>query len=111
MISQALLEQKVGLLLQTLYTKRFAALDKLTLGELLKKNPYLYRALGLNQPAELITQLLAARISSSDETIFGNDFFEPLAVFAAQHGQPDAQVAVGAGAGQDIAIESTWLFP
>lgn len=110
MISQALLEQKVGLLLQTLYTKRFAALDKLTLGELLKKNPYLYRALGLNQPAELITQLLAARISSSDETIFGNDFFEPLAVFAAQHGQPDAQVAVGAGAGQDIAIETAQAY-
>lgn len=106
MIAQALLEQKVGELLQTLYQKRLAALQELKLGDLLKKNPYLYRALGLSRPADLIEQLLIARISSSDETIFGNDFFEPLAVFAAQQAQSSAQVTVGAGAGQDIAIET-----
>ena len=106
MIAQNLLEQKVGELLQTLYKKRFAALQELKLGDLLKKNPYLYRALGLSRPADLIEQLLIARISSSDETIFGNDFFEPLAVFAAQQSQQAAQVTVGAGAGQDIAIET-----
>ena len=106
MIAQDLLEQKVGQLLQTLYEKRFAALQKLKLSDLLKKNPYLYRALGLSRPTELIEQLLIARISSSDETIFGNDFFEPLAVFAAQQAQRTAQVTVGAGAGQDIAIET-----
>lgn len=106
MIAQALLEQKVGELLQTLYQKRLTALQELKLGDLLKKNPYLYRALGLSRPADLIEQLLIARISSSDETIFGNDFFEPLAVFAAQQAQSSAQVTVGAGAGQDIAIET-----
>lgn len=106
MIAQDVLEQKIGDLLRTLYTKRFAALQKLRLGDLLEKNPYLYRALGLNRPAEFMEQLLVARISSSDETIFGNDFFEPLAVFAAQQSQPVAQVTVGAGAGQDIAIET-----
>lgn len=110
MIEQAVLEQKIGALLQTLYSKRFAALSNLKLSDLLKKNPYLYRALGLNQPADLIAQLLAARLSSSDETIFGNDFFEPLAVFAAQQAQPDAQVSVGAGAGQDIAIETAQAY-
>lgn len=106
MITQDKLEHKVGELLATLYSKRFAALQALKLGDLLKKNPYLYRALGLNRPADFIEQLLIARISSSDETIFGNDFFEPLAVFAAQQAQPDAHVVVGAGAGQDIAIET-----
>lgn len=106
MIEQALLEVKVGELLQILYKKRFSALKELKLGDLLKKNPYLYRALGLSRPAELIEQLLIARISSSDETIFGNDFFEPLAIFAAQQSQDAALVTVGAGAGQDIAIET-----
>ena len=110
MIAQAVLEKKVGALLQTLYTKRFAALNALTLRDLLKKNPYLYRALGLNQPADLIAQLLFARISSSDETMFGNDFFEPLAIFAAQQAQPEALVSVGAGAGQDIAIETAQAY-
>jgi hypothetical protein len=101
-----MLSRKIGELLHTLYEKRLNALRELKLGDLLKKNPYLYRALGLNRPCDLIEQLLLARVSSSDETIFGNDFFEPLAVFAAQHGQAGAQVTVGAGAGQDIAVET-----
>lgn len=110
MISDALLTQKVGELLATLYQKRFSALQELKLGDLLKKNPYLYRALGATRATEFIEQMLVARISSSDETIFGNDFFEPLAIFAAQQAQngraTPAVVTVGAGAGQDIAIET-----
>jgi len=106
MIPEALLHDKVGILLATLYTKRLAALQTLTLGDLLKKNPYLYRALGVSRPVEFIEQALLARISSSDETIFGNDFFEPLAFFAAQQAQAEATVSVGAGAGQDFAIET-----
>lgn len=110
MIPDTLLIQKVGELLATLYQKRFAALQELKLSDLLKKNPYLYRALGANRANDFIEQMLVARISSSDETIFGNDFFEPLAVFAAQQAQggyaTPAVVTVGAGAGQDIAIET-----
>lgn len=107
MIPEAALNAKVGELLTTLYKKRLAALEGLSLTTLLQKNPYLYRALGASEPFELIDQMLAARISSSDETIFGNDFFEPLAVFAAQKGQgAGVSVTVGAGAGQDIAIET-----
>jgi len=105
-ILQERLDEKVGELLGNLYAKRFAALQGLQLADLLKKNPYLYRALGLSRPDDFVEQLLLARISSSDETIFGNDFFEPLAVFAAQQAQPTAKVTVGAGAGQDIAIET-----
>ncbi len=107
MIPDALLTKKIGALLATLYSKRLAALEALTLGALLKKNPYLYRALGASRATDFIEQSLMARISSSDETIFGNDFFEPLAIFAAEHGQAGiASVSVGAGAGQDIAIET-----
>lgn len=105
-----MLAAKIGDLLDVLYRKRIAALQKLKLSDLLNKNPYLYRALGASRAHEFIEQLLIARISSSDETIFGNDFFEPLAIFAAQQAQMGqvrpAAVSVGAGAGQDIAIES-----
>jgi Type II restriction endonuclease EcoO109I len=110
MISEASLTQEVGRLLEVLYRKRFGALEKLSLLRLLNKNPYLYRALGISDSSEFIMQLMIAFVSSSDETIFGNDFFEPLAIFAArqgdQHGDADWKVTVGAGAGQDIAIET-----
>ena len=107
MIPEAVLNEKIGALLLTLYSKRLSALDALTLSDLLKKNPYLYRALGVSRPVEFIEQSLLARISSSDETIFGNDFFEPLAFFSAQQAHAGgANVSVGAGAGQDFAIET-----
>jgi hypothetical protein len=110
MISDSKLNKEVGRLLSILYEKRFGALDRLTLGKLLNKNPYLYRALGLSDASEFISQLLIAYVSSSDETIFGNDFIEPLAVFSAQNRDVlpgDVwQVSVGASAGQDIAIET-----
>jgi hypothetical protein len=110
MISDSVLEEEVGRLLARLYDKRFGALDKLTLDRLLNKNPYLYRALGISDAAEFIHQLMIAFVSSSDETIFGNDFFEPLAIFAAKNSPNSSKepksVSVGAGAGQDIAIET-----
>ena len=97
-----------------LYSKRFGALGRLTLGKLLNKNPYLYRALGLADSSEFIEQLLIAYVSSSDETIFGNDFIEPLAIFSAQNRTTPAdeqwQVSVGASAGQDIAIETASAY-
>jgi len=110
MIHETLLQAEVGKLLTVLFGKRFATLEKLTLERLLSKNPYLYRALGIADSSEFIQQLMIAFVSSSDETIFGNDFIEPLAIFAATHGTTsDAElrnVTVGAGAGQDIAIET-----
>jgi hypothetical protein len=112
-ISEALLSQEIGRLLNVLYSKRFAAIDKLKLDRLLSKNPYLYRALGLSDPSEFIAQLMVAFVSSSDETIFGNDFIEPLAIFAAKNADHDnlsRNVTVGAGAGQDIAIETAQSY-
>jgi hypothetical protein len=110
MIDQQLLSAEIGRLLAVLYAKRFAALERLTLSKLLAKNPYLYRAIGTEKPADFIEQLMLAFVSSSDETIFGNDFLEPLAIFAATQGAESQRngdrVSVGAGAGQDIAIET-----
>jgi Type II restriction endonuclease EcoO109I len=114
MILDTLLCEEIGRLLGVLYGKRFAALDNLSLNRLLAKNPYLYRALGIADPSEFITQLMVAFVSSSDETIFGNDFIEPLAIFAAKNAMYSdgslRSVTVGAGAGQDIAIETATSY-
>lgn len=114
MIEQAKLDTRVSVLLTTLYGKRFNVLSELKLERLLQKNPYLYCSLGLNNPSDFIEQVLIAFVSSSDETVFGNDFFEPLAIWAAeeadQHGQGNRTVTVGAGAGQDIAIETVAAY-
>lgn len=114
MIAEDKLRAKIGELLDVLYQKRFNALEILTLTKLINKNPYLYRALGINNPSEFIAQLLSARISSSDETIFGNDFLEPLAIWSAkesdQHDGGKRSVHVGASAGQDIAIETATAY-
>lgn len=105
MINSPLLKQKVSDLLGLIHGKRLTALKKLTLSVLLSKNPYLYQSHGLTRPDEFIDALLAARISSSDETIFGNDFFEPLALWAAQAAEiAGRQVSVSDAAGADITI-------
>ncbi len=65
--------------LASFYKRRIAALESLDLGKVLRrKNPYLFRALGIQTPTEMIERLLAAHITSSDETIFGESFFEPI---------------------------------
>ena len=51
-----------------------------------KKNPYLFRAKAMNGAAQIVDAILSAFISSSEETIFGNVFFEPIAT-AASGGQ------------------------
>jgi Type II restriction endonuclease EcoO109I len=107
MIQAKALDAKIAQLLAVLYERRFIQLRALTLTKLLNKNPYLYRAVGIQRPDHLLEGLLNARISSSDETIFGNEFFEPLALWAAQNAKIEGRHAsIGAGAGQDISIES-----
>lgn len=71
----------VGVALTEFYTSLTQKLDKLSLKDVLKrKNPYLYRAKGINNATEIVDRILAAYVSSSEETIFGNTFFEPLAI-------------------------------
>ncbi|NOX63205.1 MAG: cytosolic protein [Chloroflexi bacterium] len=62
------------------HESRLRLLAGLKLHTLLKKNPYLFRAKNMVKSHELIESLLEARLSSSEEKLFG-DFLEDLAVF------------------------------
>lgn len=106
-IDAAILESKIGELLDTFYSKRSAALNDLKLINTLKrKNPYLYRAAGVADASEIVEEILRAHVSSSDETLFGNDFFEPLAKWVAEQASPveTHKVNTSDGEGVDITI-------
>lgn len=64
------------------HQRRIKSLEELKLEKLLKKNPYLFKAKNITTAGELITDLLDAFLSSSEEKLFG-DFLEDLAVFIA----------------------------
>jgi hypothetical protein len=98
-LTDAELEQIVGSLLDAFYARRVQKLEGLKLTDTLKrKNPYLFRAMGMQKASEIVEALLQAYMSSSDEGIFGDAFFEPLAK-AVSGG------AVGTAEGVDIVIE------
>ncbi len=59
---------------------RIRLLEDLKLRDLLKKNPYLFRAKNITRAQDLVEGLLDARLSSSEERLFG-DFLEDLAIF------------------------------
>jgi hypothetical protein len=100
MVSAVQLERKIGELLDEFYQQRLMKINKLNLKEILgRKNPYLFRALGVQSASEIVHSILSAFSSSSDETIFGNIFFEPLAAFV-----PGG--AASPSEGVDIAIET-----
>lgn len=64
------------------HQRRIVLLERLRLSNLLKKNPYLFKAKNITSAADLVVGLLDARLSSSEEKLFG-DFLEDLAVFIA----------------------------
>lgn len=73
--------ETVGTALTDFYTALTRTLDNIDVDKILKKkNPYLYRAKGINGAGQIVTDILAAYISSSEETVFGNCFFEPIAI-------------------------------
>jgi len=95
---------KIDELLEEFYRRRLENLNGLPLGKLLKrKNPYLYRATGVQKASEIIEDLLRAYASSSDEGIFGNVFFEPLALFVSGGRPADAE-------GVDVIIENDTTY-
>jgi hypothetical protein len=65
------------------HARRANALQGLRIRNLLTKNPYLFRAKHLTTAGELITSLLDAFLSSSEEKMFG-DFLEDFAVYVAE---------------------------
>ena len=92
---KSLISDKLG----DFYRARIEKLSRLKLKQILKrKNPYLYRAVGMQNSNEIISEILSAYITSSDETIFGNIFFEPIAVFVSKGKISD-------GEGIDLTIE------
>ena len=64
------------------HRKRAKSLEDLKLDKLLKKNPYLFKAKNVRTANELMSSLLDAFLSSSEEKLFG-DFLEDLAIFIA----------------------------
>ena len=73
--------QAVSSALTDFYTSLTKTLDNIDVDKILKrKNPYLYRAKGISSAGQIIDGILAAYVSSSEETVFGNTFFEPIAI-------------------------------
>jgi hypothetical protein len=66
------------------HQRRVKSLEDMSLNTLLKKNPYLFKAKNIETAGELISGLLEAFLSSSEEKLFG-DFLEDLAVFIASN--------------------------
>ncbi len=98
------LETLVRQCLDAFYRRRLQKLSTLRLKDTLKKkNPYLFRAIGIQNASEIVEGLLQAYMSSSDEGIFGDAFFEPIAKLASGgHISPSA--------GVDVAIETDTVY-
>jgi hypothetical protein len=71
-------------LMDDFYISKLNDLNNISLKELLKKkNPYLFSVRRILTAGELVKSLLDAKMSSSDEELFGT-FLENLAIFIAQ---------------------------
>lgn len=69
--------------LDTFYKSLIVKINDLDIKKVMKrKNPYLYRAKAMENASEIVESVLSAFVSSSEETIFGNCFFEPIAIAA-----------------------------
>lgn len=94
------LQALISKCLQDFYERRVRRLEKLELKDFLRrKNPYLFKALGTQKASEIVEKILTAYIGASDETMFGEAFFEPIARLASGAKVSDAE-------GVDFVIES-----
>ena len=94
------LEKLISECLNNFYQSRLQRLDGLKLKTVLRrKNPYLFKALNTEKASEIIEQILFAYISSSDETIFGDKFCEPIA-------KQVSGGTVSPSEGVDVAVET-----
>lgn len=75
--------QAIAKALENFYGSLISKIDAINIKDIMKsKNPYLYRAKSMKTSADIIDSILQAFVSSSEETIFGNCFFEPIAIAA-----------------------------
>lgn len=83
MLAKSRIEHFVAVNITGFHAERLSALKKVSLKKILeRKNPYLFRAKNLEVVSDLVSSILDATLSSSEETIFGR-FLEELAVFVA----------------------------
>lgn len=66
--------------IDTFHTRRISTLSGYGLFHLINKNPYLLRAKNVTKASELVEGALTAKMSSSEEELFGQ-FLEGLAIF------------------------------
>ncbi len=96
------LENLIHQSLDNFYKRRLEKLTGLELKDTLrKKNPYLFRAIGIQKASEIVEALLQAYMSSSDETIFGDAFFEPVVKSFGVY---------SSGEGVDVIIETPTVY-
>lgn len=89
----------ISVALNEFYHSLITKIDELDIDKIIKKkNPYLFRAKGMSGASQIVDAILAAFVSSSEETVFGNVFFEPIACAAAQGSKALAE-------GVDIMVE------
>lgn len=95
------LEELIAKCLHDFYDRRTKRIQELKLKEFMsKKNPYLFRAIGTEKASEIVEDVLRAFISSSDEGMFGDAFFEPIAKLASGGVAAPSE-------GVDVAIETS----
>jgi len=98
------LESLIKKCLNDFYQRRFDTLKKLNLRKVLRrKNPYLFKALGTEQASEIVKKVLEAYISSSDETIFGDAYFEQIALKL-------PRIVVSDAKGVDLTLEEKEVY-
>src|SRR5437588_5264731 len=98
------LESLIRQSLDAFYDRRIRKLSGLKLKDTLKKkNPYLFRAVGIQKASEIVERLLRDYMSSSDEGIFGDAFFEPI-------GKLCSGGTVAPSEGVDVAIETGTVY-
>lgn len=69
--------------IDTFHQDRLRKVSDITLKEVIDKNPYLLRAKNVTKASELVEGALTAKLSSSEEELFGQ-FLETLAIFVAE---------------------------
>lgn len=78
------IEKYISKNVSSLHKSRIDHLSKLKLKDVLRrKNPYLFKTMNIKIAEDMVRTLLDARLSSREETIFG-DFLEQLAIYINQ---------------------------
>ena len=103
-MNQSELEDLIRRSLDDFYQRRMKKLSELKLNNVLrKKNPYLLRAICVQRASEIVEEILKAYMSSSDETIFGDAFFEQIAKICSGG-------IISPSEGVDVAIETETVY-